>query len=276
MTTTTTALTTNPRHAAHVEYRWSGELVGCSSVDDVVRMWSSSHGALDQYSTGGKLQKVVWVQGHDCLGRKMVGTLDVDGNARLFVDGREAFAFGTGATDLESGPARYGAQMAVCKKDVLVFERMSHRIDDWQRTATLACEDGSCLSWDPSGDSPGIAVGTVKGDVKIWRKADVWSLIESRSIGGGPITDIAWSPQAGVGPLIALTTANGCVHLSNTDASLIALYDGSGRGVFWNNSGSLLAVTDDAHVCRVWKRNFQDNWILLRVYKAPATNLSST
>mmetsp|Transcript_3174 Transcript_3174/g.12129 ORF Transcript_3174/g.12129 Transcript_3174/m.12129 type:complete len:253 (+) Transcript_3174:938-1696(+) len=43
------------------------------------------------------------------------------------------------------------------------------------------------------------------------------------------------------------------------------------RRLFWNDAGTLLAVAFEDHSCRVWKRDFQRTWVLVREYLDPTT-----
>mmetsp|Transcript_32427 Transcript_32427/g.103394 ORF Transcript_32427/g.103394 Transcript_32427/m.103394 type:complete len:294 (-) Transcript_32427:54-935(-) len=278
------------RAGCYAEFAGS-TLVGCSTSDGVVRLWKAegeSHVPMGQFEVANntKLRKVVWHRGVDHLGRSMVGTLEVSGRAALWVflgggsaGWREVVVFRErGATDLESGPPTVPA-FAVSAADgvVEIHEQVSHRVEDWDLTATLKCPGAAtAVSWDPAGS--GLAAGSESGDVLLWRRPNfAWTLDDTRTL-GLHIYDVAWAPGGarddGV-PLVAVATPKG-IALSGWRGVVAWIDDSPGsRRLFWNNAGSLLAATDEInHVSRVWKRNFQDKWVLLRVYKSLTTTTS--
>ena len=267
------------------EFNGAGELLACAGSE--VCVWRESKEqqltALCQFKSSATVVKARWCKALDHLGRAMVSVVDERGRCALWVleGGKwgERFVFSEAkTTDVESCPARFGPAFAVSGDDgaVCVFEQVSHRVEDWEITETLQEANGgdyaTCLSWDPNGACAGLAVGTNDGHLTIWRKPNAWLRHETRSLSRKQkVQDIAWSPQPTEEPLLAVATASG-ILLSFGAARLVPLYDNPTTSLFWNDSGSHLAATDKNRVCRVWKRDFQDRWVLLREYQAPSSS----
>ncbi|KAF1320992.1 Nucleoporin-like protein, partial [Globisporangium splendens] len=255
---------------AHPEF---GQIIASCSFDRTVSIWEDQGMYLNSSASGGNM-KEGWR------------------NQAQLVDSRES------VHDVKFCPRHLGLRLATASEDG--FVRMYEAIDvmnlsHWPlQEEFFADKEGvTCISWNQSRfDVPMIVVGGNSDVVKVWgynNNYRRWQVVAELVGHTDAIHDVCWAPSMGRSyHLIATASkdrtvriwklkmaAEGHLQCNVEEVAMKHHHDSEVWRVEWNIAGTMLASSGDDGTVRMWKSDFEGNWVCINTICGDLGILSS-